>query len=59
MTPIEIGILGTAFMVGMLFTGISVGVAMALTGFLGFALLSGITTALGLLKTVPYSTVAS
>ncbi|HSB77734.1 MAG TPA: TRAP transporter large permease [Candidatus Methylomirabilis sp.] len=59
MTPIEIGILGTAFMVALLFSGISVGVAMALTGFLGFAVLSGITPALGLLKTVPYSTVAS
>ncbi len=59
MTPIEIGIFGTAFMVALLFTGISVGVAMALTGFFGFALLSGITPALGILKTVPYSTVAS
>jgi len=59
MTPIEIGYLGTALMVALLFTGISVGVAMALVGFLGFAMLSGFTPALGLLATVPYSTVAS
>ncbi|HWU41589.1 MAG TPA: TRAP transporter large permease subunit, partial [Candidatus Acidoferrum sp.] len=59
MTPIEIGFLGTGVMVALLFTGISVGVAMALVGFLGFAMLSGFTPALGLLATVPYSTVAS
>ena len=59
MTPIEIGFLGTALMVALLFTGISVGVAMALVGFIGFAYLSGLNAALGLLATVPYSTVSS
>jgi len=59
MTPLEVGFLGTTIMVGLLFTGISVGVAMALVGFIGFAYLSGLTAALGLLATVPYSTVAS
>ncbi len=59
MTPIEIGFLGTALMVALLFTGISVGASMALVGFFGFALLSGMGPALGVLKTVPYTTVAN
>jgi len=53
MTPIEIGFLGTALMVALLFTGISVGVAMALVGFIGFAYLSGLNAALGFSRPSP------
>ncbi|MHB0871179.1 MAG: TRAP transporter large permease [Chloroflexota bacterium] len=56
MTPVELGFLGLAAMALLLFTGIPIGIAMAVTGFVGFALVSGLEPALGLLMTVPYST---
>ena len=36
-----------------------IGIAMALVGFAGFAYVAGLHSALGVLKTVPYSTFAS
>lgn len=59
MTPLIVGIIGIIALVLLLFTGISVGIAMAIVGFIGFAYLSGITPAFGLLMSVPYSTVAN
>jgi C4-dicarboxylate transporter DctM subunit len=56
MTPIETGIVGVGILLILLFSGMHIGVGMALVGFLGFAYLNGIGPALGLLKTVPYST---
>ena len=59
MTPLDIGIVGTLCMVALLFSGIPVALAMGVTGFVGFIVVSGFTPALGLLKTVPYTTVAN
>jgi C4-dicarboxylate transporter DctM subunit len=56
MTPIETGIVGIGILLILLFSGMHIGVGMGLVGFLGFAYLIGIGPALGLLKTVPYST---
>ena len=59
MTPVEIGSLGLAAMALLIFTGIPIGIAMAVVGFVGFAMLSGLQPAMGLLMTVPYSTAAN
>lgn len=59
MEPVTIGFLGIGLLVVLLFIGMPVGLAMALVGFIGFATLTNISGALGLLSTVPYSTLAS
>ncbi|MFZ7104243.1 MAG: TRAP transporter large permease [Peptococcaceae bacterium] len=59
MGPEVVGIIGIVGLIALLFSGISVGIAMAIVGVLGFAFLNGIGPALGLFMTVPYSTVAS
>lgn len=59
MTPFTTGIVGIIILLFILFSGIQIGIGMALVGFVGFAYLVGIGPALGLLKTVPYSTFAS
>jgi tripartite ATP-independent transporter DctM subunit len=58
MDPFIVGLIGIAILLVLLFSGLSIGVSMALMGFLGFAVLVGIGPALGLLKSVPYSTFA-
>jgi tripartite ATP-independent transporter DctM subunit len=59
MTPLDVGIIGTLGMVVLLFSGIPVALAMGVTGFVGFAVVSGLEPAMGLLKTVPYTTVSN
>lgn len=59
MTPVEVGFLGLVAMAVLLFTGIPIGIAMAVVGFAGFAVVSGMEAAIGLLMTVPYSTAAT
>lgn len=56
MSPVETGIIGIIILIAILFSGMHIGVGMGLIGFLGFAYLSGFNSALGVLKTVPYST---
>jgi len=56
MSPVETGIVGIIILIVLLFSGMHIGVGMGLIGFLGFAYLSGFHSALGVLKTVPYST---
>lgn len=56
MSPVETGIVGIVVLIVLLFSGMHIGVGMGLIGFLGFAYLSGFNSALGVLKTVPYST---
>lgn len=56
MTPVETGIIGIIILIVLLFSGMHIGVGMGLIGFLGFAYLSGFNSALGVIKTVPYST---
>ena len=59
MTPTMTGIVGIAILLIILFSRMPIAFGMGLIGFLGFAYLVGVGPALGLLKTVPYSTFAS
>lgn len=59
MTPGMIGIIGVIILMVFLFSGIPVGLVMALVGFGGIVFIGGFDAAMGVLKTVPYSTVAS
>ena len=56
MTPIATGIIGIGVLLILLFSRIQIGVAMGLVGFAGFAYLTDIGPALGILKLVPYAT---
>ena len=58
MDPLVVGLIGIAILMVLLFSGLSIGAAMALVGFVGFAVLVGFGPALGILKSVPYSTFA-
>ena len=53
------GLVGLGILVILLFSGLHVGLVIGLVGFLGMAYLSGGSAALGVLRTVPYTTVAS
>lgn len=59
MDPFVVGLFGIAILLVFLFSGLSIGAAMALVGFLGFAVLVGLGPAFGVLKSVPYSTFAN
>jgi tripartite ATP-independent transporter DctM subunit len=59
MSPEIVGLIGMAVLIVSLFAGMWIGLAMAFLGFLGFAYLGGINAALGILATVPYSTIAN
>jgi len=54
-----VGIFGICLLFVLLFSGIPVAIAMALVGFLGIAYLGGVESGLGVLKAVPYDTIAS
>ncbi|MBW1801939.1 MAG: TRAP transporter large permease [Deltaproteobacteria bacterium] len=56
MDPLLIGIIGICILIILLFSGLPIGAGMSLVGFFGFAVLVGFVPALGLLKTVPYTT---
>ena len=59
LNPALFGIVGMAFLSLLLFSGMEVGIALALTGFLGMAFLTSRSSGLTLLATVPYSAIAS
>ena len=59
MDPIAVGIIGIFVLIILIFARMHIGIAMALVGFVGFAAIVGIEPALGVLKTVPYSTLSS
>ena len=59
MTPFEVGLIGIGILLIILFSGMQIGFGMGFVGFVGFAVLIGFGPALGLLKTVPYSTFSS
>ena len=59
MEPIVAGLTGIGILIFLLFAGIPIGVGMSLVGFFGFAYLIDFEAALGILKTVPYTTFAS
>jgi len=58
-SPSIFGLIGVGVLILLLFSGLEIGLVMALVGFLGMAYLSTSGSALGLLMTVPYSTMAS
>ena len=59
MEPLLIGLIGIIILILLLFMGLPIGVGMGLVGFIGFAVLTGFEPALGILKTVPYTTFAN
>ncbi len=59
MSPIEVGFLGMFLVLLLLLARMHIGLAMGLIGFIGFAYIAGWEPALGILRTVPYSTFAS
>lgn len=59
MDPIAVGVIGIVCLVVLLFLGTQVGICMLIVGFFGFASIVGINGALGILKTVFYTTGSS
>lgn len=59
MSPLEIGVLGIGVLFLLLFMGLPVGISMGVVGFVGFAFISGLEPALGVIRIVPYSTFSS
>ncbi len=56
MSPLIVGIIGIFALIALIALRMQIGISMALVGFVGFAYIIGIDPALGLLKTVPFST---
>jgi C4-dicarboxylate transporter DctM subunit len=56
MSPLEIGLLGIVVLFILLFSGLPIGLGFMVVGFVGFALAFNIDGALGVLRTVPYTT---
>lgn len=59
MSPDIVGFIGIVILIALIFARMQIGICMALVGFCGFACIAGIDPALGLLRTVPYTTFAS
>ncbi len=59
MDPLVVGFIGIGILFILLFSGLPIGGAMALIGVAGFAYLTDLEAAYGILKTVPYATFAS
>lgn len=59
MSPIFVGFIGMFVLIILIFARMHIGISMGLVGFLGFAYIVGIEPALGVLRTVPYSTLSS
>ncbi len=58
MDPITVGVAGVAVMVGLLLGGMSIGLAMALVGYLGLILLSNFPAANAVAASVPYQVIS-
>ena len=59
MSPTMVGILGICILIFLIFIRMQIGLSMGIVGFLGFAYIVGIDPALGLLRTVPYTSFAN
>jgi C4-dicarboxylate transporter DctM subunit len=59
MSPVAVGFLGICCVLLLLLARMHIGLAMAFVGFVGFAYLAGWEPALGVLRTVPYTTFSS
>ena len=58
MTPLEMGFAGIILLFIFLFSGIPIGIAFMVVGFVGYGFTFSFEGALGVLRTVPYSTFA-
>lgn len=56
MEPVTVGYIGVGVLIVLLFSGMHIGVVMALIGFLGYSYLVGWVAGFEVLKSVPYST---
>jgi tripartite ATP-independent transporter DctM subunit len=56
MDPFLIGVIGIVILIVLLFSKMPIGAGMAIVGFFGFAAVVGFEPALGVLRTVPYTT---
>ena len=59
MDTTTVGVIGFAAMLGLMFLGVPIGVAMGAVGFFGFAWVNGWNSALNMLSLAPYSAVAT
>lgn len=59
MSPIEVAYIGLGILMFLLFSGVPIGISFALVGFAGFAYLTGLEPALGMIQTATYRTFAS
>ena len=59
MSPEAVGLAGIIVLVMLLFLRVWVGIAMAVVGFIGFAILTNLEYAYSLMGTVPYSAIAN
>lgn len=59
MSPTVVGLIGIVVLIILICVRMQIGVSMGLVGFVGFAYIVGIEPALGILKTVPFSTLSS
>ncbi len=59
MSPIVVGCIGIFVLIILIFSRMHIGISMGLVGFVGFAYIVGLDPALGVLRTVPYSTLSS
>lgn len=59
MSPTAIGYIGIAVLIVLILCRMHIGICMGLVGFVGFAWIAGMEPALGVLRTVPYTTFAS
>jgi len=56
MDPLLIGIIGVVVMFVLMFAGMPLGLCFGLVGFVGYAFVQGTSGALGVLRTVPFTT---
>ena len=54
MSPVVIGLIGLAGLFLMIFLRVPIGIALAIAGVAGYAILSGIDTTLNLLGSIPF-----
>jgi C4-dicarboxylate transporter, DctM subunit len=59
MTPIEIGVIGIAILLALMFAGMPIGFAMLLVGSVGFVTIVKLSGALHILASVPYGVVSN
>ncbi|MFC1902184.1 TRAP transporter large permease [Chloroflexota bacterium] len=59
MDPVQIGIIGIVVLFILLFAEMHIGFALALVGFVGFAIIGGPGAALGIVGRIPYRSLAS